>query len=94
MPVARCMTVAAALLLAAVAARAADPQAGKAIAQAKCAQCHDAEDWEGEDAALLEGIMRDIVARKVRHRTPMKLTPTEIANIAAYWGAASAPKRR
>ena len=94
MHVARCMAVAAALLFVGLEARAGDAQAGKAVAQARCAECHDAGDWEGEDAALLEGIMRDIVAGKVRHRTPMKLTPTEIANIAAYWGAASAPKRR
>ena len=29
------------------AAGAADTQAGKAVAQAKCSQCHDADDWEG-----------------------------------------------
>lgn len=86
--------VAAALLSLTMSARAADPQAGKATAQAQCAQCHAAGDWEGEDAALLESIMLDIVAGKVGHRTPMKLTPTEIANIAAYWGESSANEKR
>ncbi len=86
--------VAAALLLLTLSAQAADPQAGKAAAQAKCAQCHAAGDWEGEDAASLESIMVDIVAGKVRHKTLMKLTPTEIANIAAYWGETGAGKKR
>lgn len=89
-----CVAAAAAMLSLSVGAQAADPQAGKATAQAKCAQCHDAGDWEGEGAASLESIMVDIVAGKVRHRTPMQLTPAEIANIAAYWGTASAAKRR
>jgi mono/diheme cytochrome c family protein len=94
MHIARGIMMAAAMLLVGVCARAADPQAGRATALAKCAECHDAVDWEGEDAASLESIMLDIVAGKVRHRTPMSLTPTEIANIAAYWGAADAAKRR
>lgn len=89
-----CMLTAAALLSLSVGAHAADPQAGKATAQAKCAECHDAGDWEGEGAASLESIMVDIVAGKVRHRTPLQLTPAEIANVAAYWATSSAVKRR
>jgi mono/diheme cytochrome c family protein len=87
------MTTAAALLTLSLGAHAADPQAGKAAAQ-KCVQCHAADDWEGESAVSLEGIMLDIVAGKVRHRTPIQLSPTEIANIAAYWATSSAPQRR
>jgi mono/diheme cytochrome c family protein len=71
-----------------IAARAADVQAGKAAAQAKCSQCHDAEDWEGEDAASLESLIRDIVAGKVKHKARIDLTSDQIANIAAYWGQA------
>ncbi len=67
-------------------AHAADPQAGRAAAQ-KCVQCHEADDWEGEDAASLESLIKDIVAGKVKHRTKIDLTPAEIANIAAYWGS-------
>ncbi len=89
-----CMLTAAALLSLSVGALAADAQAGKATAQAKCAQCHAADDWEGEGAASLESIMVDIVAGKVRHRTPLQLTPAEIANVAAYWATSSAAKRR
>lgn len=68
------------------AAQAADVAAGKGAAQAKCAQCHDADDWEGEDAGSLESLIRDIVAGKVKHKGKLELSPAEIANIAAYWG--------
>jgi cytochrome c553 len=66
---------------------AADAAAGRTAAQAKCVECHEADDWEGESAASLEGIIRDIVAGKVKHKRKLDLTPAEIANIAAYWGA-------
>ena len=65
---------------------AADVQAGKAASQ-KCIQCHEADDWEGEDAASLESLINDIAAGKVKHKTRIELTPAEIANIAAYWGS-------
>jgi mono/diheme cytochrome c family protein len=65
---------------------AADAQAGRSAAQAKCVECHEADDWEGEDAASLESLIRDIVAGKVKHKGKLELTPAEIANIAAYWG--------
>jgi mono/diheme cytochrome c family protein len=67
--------------------QAADAQAGRSAAQSKCSQCHDADDWEGEDAASLESLIRDIVAGKVKHKGKLELTPEEISNIAAYWGA-------
>jgi mono/diheme cytochrome c family protein len=67
---------------------AADLQAGKAVAQAKCSECHDADDWEGEDAASLESLIRDIVAGKVQHKRKLDLTSAEMANIATYWGSA------
>jgi cytochrome c553 len=77
----------AALFCASRAVHAADLQAGRSSAQSKCAQCHDADDWEGEGAASLESLIRDIVAGKVKHKNKLELTPTEISNIAAYWGA-------
>lgn len=70
-------------------ALAADVQAGKAAAQSKCIECHEADDWEGESAASLESLIRDIVAGSVKHKRPLQLSPTEIADIAAYWGQAS-----
>ena len=70
-------------------ALAADVQAGRSVAQSKCAQCHDADDWEGEDAASLESLIRDIVAGKVKHKGKLELGAAEIANIAAYWDQSS-----
>jgi|SRR4051794_40574835 mono/diheme cytochrome c family protein len=67
-------------------ARAADLLAGRSAAQSKCVQCHDADDWEGEDAASLESLIRDIVAGKVKHKGKLELSAADIANIAAYWG--------
>jgi cytochrome c553 len=67
-------------------ARAADVQAGRSAAQNKCGECHAADDWEGEDAASLESLIRDIVAGKVKHKSKLELSAAEIANIAAYWG--------
>lgn len=70
-----------------VTAGAADVGAGRIAANAKCVECHEADDWEGESAASLDSIIRDIVAGKVKHKRKLELTPAEIANIAAYWGA-------
>lgn len=70
-------------------AGAADMQAGKAVADARCIQCHDADDWSGEDAAALESLIADIVAGKVKHKQTLALSPAEIANIAAYWAESS-----
>ena len=67
---------------------AADVGAGKTAAQAKCIQCHEADDWEGEDAASLQSLIADIVAGKVKHKSKLDLSPAEIADIAAYWGQA------
>ncbi len=76
----------AALFCASGAVQAADAQAGRSAAQSKCVQCHEADDWEGEDAASLESLIRDIVAGKIKHKGKLELSATEIANIAAYWG--------
>jgi mono/diheme cytochrome c family protein len=67
---------------------AADAGAGKTAAQAKCIQCHEADDWEGEDADSLESLINDIVAGKVKHKSKLNLSAAEIADIAAYWGQA------
>jgi cytochrome c553 len=84
---ARMKLAAAALVIWSLPTHAADVNAGRAAANAKCVQCHDADDWQGESAASLAGIMRDIVAGKVKHKTKLDLTPAEIENIAAYWEA-------
>jgi cytochrome c553 len=81
------MLIIVALFCGSGAVQAADAQAGRSAAQSKCSQCHDADDWEGEDAASLESLIRDIVAGKVKHKGKLELSPQEISNIAAYWGA-------
>ena len=75
-------------------AMAADVQAGKSASQAKCIECHEADDWEGESAASLESLIRDIVAGKVKHKRPLQLSAAEIADIAAYWGQGSQSKNK
>lgn len=64
---------------------AADIVAGKAAADRHCVQCHEAGDWEGEDAASLSSLIRDIVAGNVKHKRPLQLSDNDIQNIAAYW---------
>jgi mono/diheme cytochrome c family protein len=87
-----CTVLAAALWC--VVGQSADLEAGKAAAQAKCSQCHAATDWEGEDAASLESLMRDIVANKVKHsKSKLELSAAEMADIAAYWGSGGKGKK-
>jgi mono/diheme cytochrome c family protein len=81
--------LAGALVVVTAHAHGADVKAGKVTADASCIQCHDADDWDGEDAASLESLIRDIVAGKVKHRQKIELSPAEIANIAAYWSESS-----
>ncbi|MFL6547704.1 MAG: hypothetical protein ACJ8OJ_03365 [Povalibacter sp.] len=88
------MIFTAAILLSSAAGNAADLQAGKSVSQAQCGQCHDADDWEGEGAASLESLIRDIVAGKVKHKTQLQLSESQIVDIAAYWGQPATGKRR
>ena len=64
---------------------AADLAAGQAKVAQQCAECHRPKDWNGETTAALQSLIADIVAGKVRHPRELKLTPEEIANIAAYY---------
>jgi len=65
---------------------AADAAAGKTVAQAKCAACHQPVDWKGETDASLQSLLRDVVSGKVKHRkAKVELSDDDIANIAAYW---------
>lgn len=80
------MMYAVSALLLAPATHAADALAGKTVAQAKCAACHEPADWQGETAASLQSLIRDVVAGKVKHsKTRVELSESEIADVAAYW---------
>lgn len=81
------MVLAIVMMTITTAALGADIAAGRVSAQAKCVECHEADDWEGESAASLESIIRDIVDGKVKHKRKLELSAAEVANIAAYWGA-------
>jgi mono/diheme cytochrome c family protein len=68
-------------------ANGADVAAGAAKAEEICSECHDPADWEGEDAASLEAMIRDVASGAVKHKKKLNLTDAEIENIAAYWAS-------
>lgn len=62
----------------------ADAAAGKAKFSDACAECHEVADFEGEDAAALSATLKKIVAGQQKHKTALKLSDAEIADVAAY----------
>ncbi len=62
----------------------ADAAAGKAKFDAACGECHEAADFEGEDAKGLADSIKKIAAGQVKHKAAIKLTDAEIADVAAY----------
>jgi mono/diheme cytochrome c family protein len=65
----------------------ADAVAGKATFTAVCAECHAVADFEGEDAAGLQGTIKKIVTGTQKHKKALKLTDAQIADVAAYMAA-------
>ncbi|HEX5650093.1 MAG TPA: c-type cytochrome [Steroidobacteraceae bacterium] len=65
----------------------ADAAAGKAKFTADCAECHEVGDFAGEDAAALSATLKKIVAGQQKHKSALKLTDAEIADVAAYMAA-------
>lgn len=65
----------------------ADAAAGKAKFNGVCAECHEAADFEGEDAAALAASIKKIVAGQTKHKKALTLTDTEIANLAEFMSA-------
>jgi mono/diheme cytochrome c family protein len=62
----------------------ADAAAAKATITAVCAECHEVADFEGEDAAEVQGTIKKIVAGTQKHKKALKLTDAQIADVAAY----------
>jgi mono/diheme cytochrome c family protein len=62
----------------------ADAAAGKAKFNASCADCHDVGDFQGEDAKALADSISKIAAGQMKHKAPIKLSPAEITDVAAY----------
>jgi mono/diheme cytochrome c family protein len=57
---------------------------GKAKFASDCAECHEAGDFEGEDAAALADTIKKISAGQMKHKAKLTLTDAEIADLAAY----------
>jgi mono/diheme cytochrome c family protein len=62
----------------------ADAAAGKAKFESTCATCHDVSDFQGEDVKGLSDAIRRIAAGQLQHKSPIKLSDREIADVAAY----------
>jgi len=62
----------------------ADAAAGKATFKQICSECHEVADFEGEDAAALQGTIKKIVGGQMKHKKELKLTDAQIADVAAY----------
>jgi mono/diheme cytochrome c family protein len=62
----------------------ADAAAGKATFTDVCAECHEVADFEGEDAAALQGTIKKIVGGQMKHKKALKLSDAQIADVAAY----------
>jgi len=62
----------------------ADAAAGKATFTQICSECHEVADFEGEDAAALQGTIKKIVGGQMKHKKALKLSDAQIADVAAY----------
>ncbi|RPI12806.1 MAG: hypothetical protein EHM60_10770 [Lysobacterales bacterium] len=62
----------------------ADAAAGKATFEEVCAECHEAADFEGEDAKALADSIKKISAGQMKHKKALKLTDQQAADVAAY----------
>ena len=60
---------------------------GKAKFEADCAECHEAGDFAGEDAAALADTLKNIVAGQQKHKSKIALTDAEITAVAAFMAA-------
>ena len=49
-----------------------------------CAECHEPEDFEGEDVKELEATIKKIAAGQMKHKKAIKLTDAEAAAMAAF----------
>jgi mono/diheme cytochrome c family protein len=49
-----------------------------------CAECHEAADFEGEDAKELEATIKKISAGQMKHKKAIKLTDADAAAMAAF----------
>jgi mono/diheme cytochrome c family protein len=70
-------------------AMAGDVEAGKAVFEANCADCHDADDFAGESADDIVAMIKSVTGGQVEHKgDASSLSDEDIANIAAFWASA------
>ncbi|MDR3440610.1 c-type cytochrome [Telmatospirillum sp.] len=63
---------------------AADAAAGNTVFTSICSTCHELGDWKGKNATELTAMIQDIVSGKTKHKKALKLSDTEIADVAAF----------
>lgn len=69
-------------------ATAADVEAGKAVYEANCAECHYEDDFSGESAADIEAMIKSVAGGQVEHKADASgLSDADISNIAAFWAS-------
>ena len=56
----------------------------KAKFAADCAECHEAGDFEGEDAKALADTLKKIAGGQMKHKSAIKLSDAEAADMAAF----------
>jgi len=58
--------------------------AGKAKFDAACAECHEAGDFEGEDAKALADSIKKIAYSAMNHKSKITLSDAETTSVAGY----------
>jgi len=69
-------------------ASAADAEAGKAVFEANCADCHYEDDFAGESADSIVARIKSVTGGQMEHKGDASgLSDEDIANIAAFWAS-------
>ncbi len=78
-----------AALLCTSAAHAGDAAAGKTVFDAKCAECHYADDFAGESESVIAGLVAEARSGAFEHEDPSvtEISDADVANIVAYWAS-------
>ncbi|MGI9264848.1 MAG: c-type cytochrome [Gammaproteobacteria bacterium] len=70
-------------------ATAGDAAAGKAVFDAKCAECHYADDFSGESESDIAGFMAEARSGAIDHEseTVKEISDADAANIVTFWAS-------
>ena len=65
-----------------------DAEAGKAVFEANCAECHYEDDFAGESTEDIVAMITSVKGGGVEHKGDASgLTDVDIVNIATYWSS-------